>query len=95
MGTPVPPDMPVLEDDKIYRVGVDWYQDVTPATGCDQKYQGREQCCWDGGTIKAWRDGGGECVAGDELCMITGFSAQRLVFIHGPYDDIGACLADI
>ncbi len=32
---------------------------------------------------------------GDELCTITGFSAQRLVSIIGPYDNMLACQADL
>lgn len=95
MGTPVPPDMPELEDDKIYRVGVDWYQDTTEKTRCDQKYQGRIECCKSGAFINAWKAAGFECTSGFEMCMITGYSAQRLVFCHGPYDTLEACQADL
>lgn len=95
MGTPVPDEYPELEDGKFYRCGVDCYQDETPATDCSQAYLISAQCCLTGARIKAWLAGGGECAFDDELMFVTGFSAQRLVFVHGPYDDIGPCQDDI
>lgn len=99
MGTPVPLESPDLENDKFYRVYVDPYQDLTPATGCDQEALGRWSCCKQGVFIQLWLDGGWECsVILDpfmELCMRTGFSAQRLVAIHGPYNLLEDCIADL
>ncbi len=95
MGTPVPADWPEIENDKVYMVTVDWYQDASGKTGCDQEYQGEHKCCEPGIGIFVFLAFELECKRGSELCTITGFSAQRLISVFGPYDNMGACLADL
>lgn len=99
MGTPVPLEQPDLDNDKVYMVFVDPYQDMTPATGCNQEYLGRFSCCQTGERIQIWRDSDFECTEifdpAIELCRRTGFSSQRLVAIHGPYDTVLECQAEL
>lgn len=95
MGTPVPPEWEDLEDEKWYRVGVDCYQDMGPDNDCTQDYQGRAQCCLPGGTVKGWLRAGWQCESPHELCAFSGFSAQRLLWCHGPYANQPACAADL
>ncbi len=91
MGTPVPDTMPELIDEKFYCSVVDAFFDLTEKTGCQQELVARIQCCNTGGTIKWWKLHGYECQDGQELVDYTGFTAQRLVAVHGPYDSAEEC----
>lgn len=95
MGTPVPKDWPVLEAEKFYLVTLDAFQDAGPLTGCDQTFVTRVSCCKSAALIQAWIDAGCRCLAGCELCVVTGFTAQRIICIQGPYDDYDTCVLDI
>ncbi len=94
MGTPVPPGMPELEDDKVYRVVTDVYWGPGPETGCDQPWQQRMQCCVQGDFLKNWL-ANDECRESAPLCVAILGAAERCVAIHGPYDNAGDCQVDI
>lgn len=95
MGTPVPTPYPELEDDKWYRVGVDAYWDPFVPVDCENTYQGRIQCCSMGDVLQTWIDGGFECRGGVGFCVVAFEMAQRIVFIHGPYETALECTGDI
>lgn len=95
MGTEVPEESPEYEDDKFYLCSVDAYQDVGPATDCSQTFVMRQRCCQQGNILNAWIQADVECQAGWELCVVSGWTAQRLVAVHGPYDDRDACMLDM
>lgn len=95
MGTPVPDEWPELEDAKFYLVYLDAFQDVGPDNDCTQDYQLRQRCCTTGQHIKAWLAVGWECLSPHELCVVSGFTAQRLLNVHGPYDNLADCQADL
>lgn len=92
MGTPVPPDIPDLEDAKWYCVTADIFFDLDFWKKCDCIYQGQNKGCRTGAQIKAYYDAGGDCE------WLTGFlnpypAYTRVLCIIGPYDTEGECLA--
>lgn len=93
MGTPVPPETPGYEPGKYYRVGVDAFQDETHRTGCDQDYIGEFTGCVMGWEIDWWLPD--ECTYGRELRIVSGYTAQRLLYARGPYDTLEACQAGL
>lgn len=91
MGTPVPPDSPDLEDAKWYDCYLDMYLDPSHTLGCDGVYYYRKCCCETGAKIQAWLDAGGECNNTNVLFKAHYLEAQRLIAIHGPYDNWWDC----
>lgn len=92
MGTPVPIEPPVYEPFSVYAAYVDPFQGGGPPFDCTMNPWPQFYCCVAGFAIIGWLVW--ECVAGFELCAFTGFSAQRLIYAHGPYSDIPHCIAD-
>lgn len=95
MGTPVPLEHPKLEADKTYLCVVDSYEGGPHPEDCSADYLWRTRCCVSGAHLTRWLDDGWECKGPHELCVVSGSSAQRLVAIHGPYEDVDACLSDL
>ncbi|NVM23410.1 MAG: hypothetical protein HWN68_16705 [Desulfobacterales bacterium] len=94
MGEPTPDDWPEILDDKWYCVTVDAFQDVGPFDDCRQDFSAQLTCCRQGVHINNWINNELECIGGFELCVFTGFSAQRLLDLKGPYDTQALCNAD-
>jgi len=95
MGIKIPPDWPEIDDTKHYKINVDAFQGGGPPLTCAQDFAGNLTCCIPGLTLNGWIDGGNECTDGGEACLFSGFSAQRLKTISGPYDTPMECLAAI
>lgn len=95
MGEELDPEWPEIEPEKYYKATIAGYQDVTPKTGCDQELVGVISCCPSGAVLNQWINFGLECEDGWELCPFTGYTAQRLLGVAGPYDTFQACMLDI
>jgi len=91
MGSIVPPTWPTLIDDKWYCCTLECYQGGGPPYDCTQNYVGQATCCQTGAIIKGWQNAGLECAGGWELCVFSGYTAQRLIGVVGPYDNFGSC----
>jgi len=92
MGVDIPVDPPVFLDDKWYCVSISMYQGGGPPYDCTQNWVADFSCCKPGWFITAWLEGGMECnSAYPELCVATGYSAQKLNSFTGPYDDMDSC----
>jgi len=94
MGTLVTSEWPELEMDQYYIVFVDAYQDMGPANDCTQDFGMRQCCCRSGGEIQWWLDHNRECQSPFEICTVSGYTAQRIVALHGPYATYEACEID-
>lgn len=96
MGTPVPPDPPIFEDDKFYLCTVDAFETDPgdPPPTCNDLWVAEVRCCRRGDGLNGWDK---ECIggAGNELCHLDFRSAQRLTCVQGPYDNLAACQADL
>jgi len=92
MGNPLPPDWPEIEDTKWYCCYLDCYN----LDDCAGPLQGSTCCCTTGAQILSWINGNNECDAGWELCPFSGYTAQRLIDVKGPYtlrqDCVDACI---
>jgi len=86
MGSGIPPP---LEFNKYYCITVRWYQ--SPEGGCKGVPNGIEKCCRPGWMIFEWGEYDLECQNYWELCIWTGYSAQMLLNVEGPYDDEFIC----
>jgi len=92
MGDPVPPTWPVIEDGMFYRIMVDGYDNGFPPGDCDEPFIGSAICCQPSLVLNGWFALGGDCNQTQEICTLSGWSAQRAVSIKGPYDNIDDCL---
>lgn len=95
MGEPSPTEWPELIADKWYKCTVNCYWGDHPVNTCSGAYIDNCTCCRLGADIDAYLKIPVECRSGSELCMFTGFSAQRVINVEGPYDDFDACVLDI
>jgi len=93
MGDPVPSTWPDLDPAKFYQVHADIYDDGIPVGNCTKPFAGRTFCCPTGNVINGWYAAGGDCTPDHEICLGSGFSAQRIVSIIGPFDLFGDCMA--
>lgn len=95
MGTPVPFILPGFEDDKWYNCHLDCFGVGEGPHTCEDDFIGSVECCKTGLSINTWLNDGCGCKSDPpvwyELCLFTGFSAQRLLHVHGPYDTRGDC----
>ena len=87
-------DVDDIIPDKWYCLSMDSFQDGSGKTGCDQTFVDTKTCCQLGAAITAWLDADLECVRGRELCIFTGYTAQKLKNMKGPYDSQAECFAD-
>lgn len=92
MGTPVPIEQPEIDVTKHYCITVDWFDDWYGATDCTQEYGGTTHCCVTGSNLKYYIENGYECTKYLEICMATGYSAQRITCIEGPFDSHADCV---
>jgi len=88
MGHPPPPTPPVINEDLYYDVSVLAYQDILP--GCEGEPM-ETHCCILGWYIIFFVDLG-ECLNGNEVCMFSGYSAQKIVDIAGPFGTLQECI---
>lgn len=95
MGETTPGTWPELIPDKWYKCTVNCYWADFPAESCSGGYIDNSSCCLLGADINAWFTANWECKSGFELCLFTGFSAQRLVDIQGPFDTHAACVLEL
>lgn len=91
MGITIPDDFPELDPTKWYKVTVQAYQGGGPPYDCTMDFLDNFSDCKTGFAIQNWIDLTPECFAGNELVVVTGFSAQRLKNIEGPFDTEAAC----
>jgi len=95
MGTPVPIEPDEIDVDKWYCVFVDCFENGGPPFDCDLPYRATTKFCVDGARLKWWIDGDFQCgkYGGPpvELILFSGSSVQRLINIHGPFDDFDDC----
>lgn len=91
MGDPVPIIWPGFEAFAWYKCTVDAYGSGDPPEYCTDPFSGQTSCCLRGNSVQAWYDEGGDCLPSKELCLFSAFSAQRLVGIVGPFDDLQDC----
>lgn len=94
MGTPVPIEVPDLEDAKWYLVKVDGFFQPPPdwKGTCADDYVGSGSCCRTGADIKIFKPN--ECRFGFRLCLPPE-GAQRMTCCTGPYDTEEECVADL
>ena len=95
MGNKIPDEEPIILPDEIYKVTVRCHQDMTPVEDCSQTYVDTVSCCVSGQDIITFIYGGYECKAGYELCTFSGYTAQHVIDIKGPFIDYDACDLDI
>lgn len=93
MGEDVEKTFPDPEPGKWYCCTMQAYFGGGPPFDCTQNFIGLTSCCKTGAQLQAWLDAGLECFAGAELCILTGFTTQRLKSAVGPFDTQAACLA--
>jgi len=87
MGRPIPPLPPTLVDEAWYCVTVSAYQHPS-LPGCEGEPH-PVKCCKTGAMIKAFHEY--ECINGIELCTFSGYSAQKVRGIDGPYNTAEEC----
>lgn len=91
MGTPIPDILPVFENEKWYNCHLDCFGDGEGPHTCEDDFIGKVECYKTGLAINTWIADGCECNSDPpvwyELCLFTGISAQRLLHVHGPYDE--------
>ena len=85
MGTPIPEP---LEDDKFYCITVRAHQGYMG--DCTDPYV-VAKCCREGWYINDWGDFGAECQNWWELCIVSGYTAQEVLSIAGPFDTLEEC----
>lgn len=89
MGTPVPPEAPIVRNENIYYVILDCFQGGDAPWTCESPYAGTVEACITGVVLNSWRDQGFECSNEPpgyiELILFSVFSAQRIIYMHGPY----------
>lgn len=95
MGTTIPDEFPEIDDTKTYKVTVDAFQDAGPETDCNQNFVAQVTCCKAGNLLNNFIDNDFACTAGVELCVVSGFTAQRIKAIVGPYDTWQECIDDL
>jgi len=95
MGTPVPIDVPEIKDDKYYKCTCDCFEDEFGFGDCRDPYVATVTRCVEGQYVRAWQNGGWNCVAGHQLVGYTWECSQRLIACVGPYDSGPACLIDL
>ena len=95
MGIKVPPEWPEIDDTKTYKVTVDGFQGGGPPNDCSMNFVAQVTCCKLGNLLNAYIDNDLECIGGNECCVISGFTAQRIKAIEGPYDTFVLCQADL
>lgn len=98
MGTPVLYAPPMIENDKWYCCYLDCYGTGEGPNTCEDDFAGQIIRCKIGLDINTWLADGCECYYEDpdcyELCFFNGVSAQRLINLHGPYDNCDECPED-
>jgi len=91
MGHDPPSTPPTIHDDLWYAVYVYAYQDVQP--GCVGT-QFEESCCVQGWRIISFMLDE-VCVNGYEICVFSGFTAQQIHNIAGPFNTRDACFESL
>lgn len=91
MGEDTPTEWPEIIRDKWYKCTVNCYWADWPVEACTGDYIDDCTCCLLGADIEDWLAFPLECSSIFELCLFTGFSAQRLINLEGPFDDFDTC----
>lgn len=87
MGHKLPPEPPVLLDEKWYYISAAAFAHILPGCIGDPTPVG---CCKEGSELIAYLKDP-QCVNGAEICIYTGYTAQRVYNISGPYDSWDEC----
>jgi len=80
---PISPWPPFLDPYLLYCITVNAYQEPGKS-GCNGAFE-TVRCCQYGSIINDFETYGLWCINGIEICTYTGYSAQELVNVIGPY----------
>jgi hypothetical protein len=87
VGNPVPIIPIPLDPGMFFYVEVFAFQNPLP--GCEGTAYYLD-CCYRGDLLNYWAENR-QCDNGWEACVFTGYSAQRLIGVQGPYSSMREC----
>jgi len=86
MGISVPDQKPEVVENKWYVAQVFAYQGSPSETPCHPDYEYTTAGIITGTVVNAFWANGGECIIGNELVPWSGYSAQKVDSLKGPFD---------